>query len=184
MYLGGPAAGGSGRADLTTALAHRVAGLAETRRQILGAAALLGEGATPAEVARVVECSEDDVAEAVSDPASGATVVDGRIRLSHELLRDAFIDAMPVRERQRLHITAARVIGGAGVGQVVRRAHHAVAAASSADQRGRAVAACAQAAAALQRTLAFRTGRRVGIQRGGPRRGRAAHPPAPRPNCC
>jgi tetratricopeptide (TPR) repeat protein len=148
----GAAAGGA----LAAALARRVAGLAPAQRQILGAAALLGDGATVGEAAQILGCPMGDVVAAIDDLASGAAVVDGRIQFSHELLRDAFLAALPTHERQRLHVAATRTICGVGADQVARRAHHAVeATANAADQRASAAAVCAEAAAALQRALAF-----------------------------
>jgi tetratricopeptide (TPR) repeat protein len=150
-----PAAGGAG---LAPTLTRRVAGLAQRKRQILGTAALLGDAATVGEVAQILGCPVEDVIRAVEDVASSATVVDGRIQFSHELLRNAFIAALTRRARQRVHTAAAEAIQGAGADQVVRRAHHAVEAASLDDRAAltsSAVAACAEAAAVLHRTLAF-----------------------------
>ena len=149
-------AAGPGRAGLASALRERVDRIPRPRRRILGAIALLGEQTTPDEVARVLGCSATEVAEAIGHPGSGASVKSGRIRLAHELVREALIADMPPADRQQVHIAAASMIRGAQVGQVVRRAHHAVEAVTAGlEQRAGAVAACAEAAAALQGALGF-----------------------------
>ncbi len=151
-----PADDGSRAAGLADALAHRVAAVAAPRRQILGAVALLGEWATVEDILTILGLRKTDLFEAVASIASGAMVVGGRVRFSHELLRDTFAAAVAMREREQLHAKAADAIVGDGVDQVVRRAHHAVGAAGmSAGRRRSAVAACAQAAAVLRRALAF-----------------------------
>lgn len=147
---------GATSGGLALALARRVAAIDPRRRRIAGAAGLLGPGATVAATAQVLGYPLADVAETLSDPSIGVTVAANVIRFSHELLGAAFVAAIPVTERQRLHRAARDTITGGDTDRLVRRAHHAVEAApiSPADTAV-AVGACIDAADALYRALAY-----------------------------
>jgi tetratricopeptide (TPR) repeat protein len=150
----------TGEADrtggLALVLARRVADVSAARRRVLGAAALLGPGATVADVTHILRQPPTNALEALSDESVGATLVGNGIRFSHELLRAAYAAALPEAERQQLHVAARDAISGGDVDRVVRRASHAVEAAPiSRDDGAKAVAACGDAAAMLQRALAF-----------------------------
>jgi tetratricopeptide (TPR) repeat protein len=149
-------AGHPGSRGLAVAIERRVAALSEGDRALLGAAAVAGDGARVVEFARIVGCSAEDVAAAVGRSGSAATIVDGRLRFSHGLLRDAFAAALPEADRLALHLAALDAGRGVEPDQVVWRARHAVEAASlSVQHTATAVAACAEAAVVLQRALAF-----------------------------
>lgn len=75
--------------------------------------------------AGILDVPEADVHDALGSTAAGAAVDDGRIRFAHDLLRDAFVAALPARQRELLHVAAAGAVVGDGVDEAVRRAHHA-----------------------------------------------------------
>jgi tetratricopeptide (TPR) repeat protein len=141
---------------LAGALERRVAGLGQEQRRIVGAAAVFGSGATVAEVAEVVGCPLATVAQAVDDMASGATLDGSEIRFSHALLREAFARSVPGPERLRLHVAAVRAIAGHDTDALIRRARHAIEAATiSAEHTQVAVEASIEATDSLVRSLAF-----------------------------
>lgn len=154
-----PALDEAARADgLARVLARRVAAIGEVARRVLGVAALLGTGATVDEVAETAQLPVADVIDAVSGAGSrlGATLTGSRIQFSHDLLRDAYAAALPTARRRELHAAAVAAIRGSSTEQIGRRGRHAVEAAGlSAEHASRAVAACAETAAALHRDLAF-----------------------------
>lgn len=146
----------SGRSGLARALSRRVARLGAAQRRAVAVAALLGDGSTVSEVATVAGMEAHEVTAAINDMASGARLVDGRVRLSHDLLRDVFLGALSDEERVRHHRAAVEAIGGDCVELNVRRARHAVAAAAMCDAHRRdAVVACHAAARSLHQSLAF-----------------------------
>lgn len=141
---------------LALVLARRVADVSEARRRVVSAAALLGPGATVAETAHVLGCAPADVLEVLSDDSLGVMRVGNEIHLAHELLRAAYVAALPVTERQQLHVAARDAIHGGEADRLVRRAYHAVEAAPLSDEDAvNAVTACTDAAAVLQLALAF-----------------------------
>jgi tetratricopeptide (TPR) repeat protein len=157
-----PAAGPWQGSGLVGALEWRVARLPTGQRHILGAAAVMGAGTTLEEVSRIVGCPPASVAAAVDDMASGATCAGSEIRFSHELIRQAFASLVPARERLRLHVAASAAIHGQGIDQLVRRARHAVEAATLApDHRTDAVSASVAATDALLEAMAFEQARQV-----------------------
>jgi tetratricopeptide (TPR) repeat protein len=161
--VGGPPADGSSLdTGLVGALERRVAGLPEDQRRILGAAAVLGSGATVDEVSRVTGRPPATVAAAVDDMASGATRSGSEIGFSHELIRQAFASSVGPEERLRLHVEAVAAIAGQSTDQLVRRARHAVEAASLASEhRMVAVSASVAATHALLGAMAFEQAREV-----------------------
>jgi hypothetical protein len=141
---------------LALVLAHRVAEVSMSSRRVVGAAALLGAGATVAETAQVLDCPPARVLAVLCDEALGTRVAGNEIHFSHELLRAAYAAALPAPERQQLHVAALGAIRGPDAGHVMRRAHHAVeAAALSSEHIVLAVRLCIQAARLLQGALAF-----------------------------
>lgn len=137
-------------------LRRRVAALGADERRVLRAAAVLGDGATLAEVADVAGGAPADVQAHVDALPTTVRIVDQEVRFSHGLLRDVLVASVPARERQRLHLAAAVAIRGTDVRQVVRRAgHHVEAAARSTGDRRAAVGACLDAARTLQRCWEF-----------------------------
>ena len=146
----------SGAESLARAIAQRVGRMDQGRRDIVAAAAILGDTATVCSVAAVLHRSPADVIAAVDEVGAWVTIGGHEIRFSHDLVRRAFIDAMTTIERQQMHAAAMGAITGQDVEQVVRRAHHAVESAGlSREHALAAVDACAQAAASLKRALAF-----------------------------
>jgi tetratricopeptide (TPR) repeat protein len=141
---------------LLGALERRVTGLGPELRRVVGAAAVLGEGTTVHEVAGVLGCATTSVVRAVEDMASGATLAGPEIRFSHQFIRQAFARAVPGPERLRLHVAAVQTIQAADADHLVRRARHAVEAATiAAAHTDVAVDACVRAADALLHGMAF-----------------------------
>jgi tetratricopeptide (TPR) repeat protein len=150
------AADGAGGRGLCLALARRVAGLDERERAILGVAAAFGDGAGVGEIAGIVGCPTVDVHAAVNRVTTVAEVVNGRVRFSHDLWREAFDAALPTADRLAVHEAAMDSMRPIEADQLAWRAHHAVEAAGlSPAHIPSAVAACAEAAELLQRELAL-----------------------------
>jgi hypothetical protein len=148
--------GDPGARGLAFAVERRVGSVRDGDRALLGAAAVLGDGVRVVEVAGILGCAADEVVTAVGRSCAAADIVDGRIRFSHELLREAFAASLPRADRLALHVAAIDAGWGVDAERVVWRARHAVEAASlSARHTATAVAACAMAAAVLQEELAF-----------------------------
>ncbi len=151
-----PAPDDAGSDGLALALARRVADQGTDQRRVLGAAALLGTGATVTDTAAILGWPPEQVIDAVRGAGSMASLSGGEIGFSHDLLRAACLAAVPAAERQRLHVAARDAIRGRGADRAVRRAHHAVEAAPlSPEDAAEAVSACIAAAVTLQRSLAF-----------------------------
>jgi hypothetical protein len=141
---------------LPTVLQRRVASASERCRAVLGAAAVLGDGAELTEVARVTACSPLDATAVVDELSVAAEVVEGRVRFSHELWREACETALPAETRLAVHVAAMNSVAGVEPSEAVWRAHHAAQAASlSTEHIPAAVAACAEAALVLQQELAL-----------------------------
>jgi tetratricopeptide (TPR) repeat protein len=141
---------------LVGALERRVAGLGQEQRRIVGAAAVLGSGTTVAELAEVLRCAQTTVVQAIDDLASGATLAGSEIRFSHALLREAFARSVPGPERLQFHVSAVRTIVGLDTDHLVRRARHAIEAATiSPEHTSVAVEASVDAIDSLVRALAF-----------------------------
>jgi tetratricopeptide (TPR) repeat protein len=141
---------------LVRAIVQRVARMDQSHRDIVGAAAILGDSATVCSVAEMLGQSPADVIGAIDDVGAWVTIRGHEFKFSHHLVRQAFIDAMSTIERQRMHAAAMEQVTGQDVEQLVRRAHHAVESAGLSRQRAlAAVEACADAAVSLHRALAF-----------------------------
>ena len=147
---------GTRQSALRRLLRRRVTELEPCERRVLGAAAILGDGATVTEVASVVGDPTADVETIVNLRAADAELVDHEIRFSHALIRDALVASMSPVRRQRLHAAAASAIRGSDVCHAVRRAHHRVeAAALSPDDHRAAVDACLEVATQLHGAWEF-----------------------------
>jgi tetratricopeptide (TPR) repeat protein len=153
----GPAeTGRAGGHALTSAVERRIRHLGERDRTLIAAGAVLGDGVRMDEIAAIVGCSVDELVDAAGRSGGAAEVIDGRLRFSHALLRDAFGRSLPVSDRLGLHLAAMEAVPGAHPEQLVWRAHHAVRAASiSSAHKAVAAAACQAAAVSLHRCLAF-----------------------------
>lgn len=143
---------------LSHVLQRRVELIDGHRRRVLCAAAILGAAATVEEVAELLQSTPAGVLNVVNDGPwpPGTELTDGEIRFSHDLVRDAFVAALPGAERLELHAAASQVIAGRDSDSSTRRALHAVeAAAVSTEHREAAVAACAEACESLMHDSAF-----------------------------
>jgi tetratricopeptide (TPR) repeat protein len=143
-----------------------LASLSENSRTVVQTAAVLGSAPPVAEVAVVAHRERGQVLAAVTEAARvGLVRCDrpGRFDFGHELVRSVLADRLPTNERLDVHARAAALAASTparspagddepslSAAQLVRWAHHALAAAprSSADARS-AIAACRLAARAL-----------------------------------
>ena len=151
-----PSTDGASRRGLAARSRTAVSTLGVEQRQILGAAALLGAGATVAETAEIVGCSPAEVIDTIHDCASGAALLGDEIRFSHDLLRDALVAALHDGQRQALHAAASTAIRGGAPVDTVRRACHAVSDGRPLDRtHASRYCSCREAAQALQDSLAF-----------------------------
>ena len=146
----------SSRRGLALRAHDRVSTLGVEQRQILGAAALLGAGATVAETAEGSSSTPAEVIDTIHDCASGAALLGDEIRFSHDLLRDALVAALHDGQRQAFHAAASTAIRGRAPVDTVRRAQHGVH--GRPLDRTHASRYCSmyrEAAQALQDSLAF-----------------------------
>ena len=148
-------------------LQRRVTALSAEERRVLCAAAVLGDAATLSEVATVVGRPAADVQAVIDGAGSGARLVGGEVRFSHDLLRHALVASLSPARTQRLH--ASRRGGHPRIGrarQAVRRAHHCVEAASrSPVDHAAAVGACLEAVGRVAAIVGVRAGRGLGGHR-------------------
>jgi tetratricopeptide (TPR) repeat protein len=87
-------------------LLRRVAQLPEPARSMLDAAAVAGRDTSLTVIAQVLGRPPDALV-APADEAEAARLVqigDGRLRFSHDLVRDALLDGIDATERRRLHL--------------------------------------------------------------------------------
>lgn len=141
---------------LTDVLRRRVNELSGRQRLVVATAAVLGDGARIDEVAATIGCAPAEVIATIDERRSGAFLDGTEIRFTHDLLRDVFASVLPVTDLHQLHAAAVEAIVGNNSEQTVRRARHAVAAATmSAEHRDRAITACVAAVQMLTADLAF-----------------------------
>ncbi len=154
--------GGALPAGIRRAIGRRLDRLSPATRVVLTAVAVLGPAARPSEVAALAAideaaldgCRREAVRAALIEPGHGP------LALVHDLARSALLEALGSTELARWHQRAATVLAAApGEPQpddLIRRAHHALAAArvTAADAEV-AVAACREAAQALMRGFAY-----------------------------
>ncbi|HXY41032.1 MAG TPA: AAA family ATPase, partial [Vicinamibacteria bacterium] len=122
-------------------------------------AALLGPEVSVHEAARIAEVPPALAAESLSrarELGLMAELEGGRLGFVHELVRDAAVSGLSASERLDAHARAARILAGHQPEQMLRRAHHALAAAdrSTADAET-AVAVARDTARALHATEGY-----------------------------
>jgi hypothetical protein len=139
---------------LERTLGDSIAQLSPLDRPIVGTAALLGMDVVAAEVVRVTEAPAALVAEALAE-AERLGLMErtpaGRLVFVHDLVREAALGALSATERLDADARAAVALGGADTASVMRRAHHALAAAPrSASDAAAAVRIAREATVALR----------------------------------
>lgn len=155
------AAGGTGSTDaaVASAISDAVATMPARERRLIGIAAVIGDGATVAEIAAVSGEATSVVVEALD--AAGERSLLGverdEVRFEHDLIRDAALDTIGEADRLDIHAAMTDVLAGDDrVEQLTRRAHHALAAAPLSTQCAEtAVEASASAARAMRRGFAY-----------------------------
>lgn len=137
-------------------LVHQLSG---TDRRVIALAALLGADVSVHEVARVADTSPVLAAESLARAAGlglAAELADGRFGFVHELVRQSALSSLTLPERLDAHARAARLVTGHEPDRMLRRAHHAFAAASrSGEDAETAVQIARDVAAALQAADGF-----------------------------
>ena len=151
-----PARPGGSPTALDRLLRRRLATLRGDELRVLRAAAVLGDGATLAEVAATTGDPPGEVEGWLRARPTFVQLAGAEVRFSHGLLRDALVASIPAERRHRLHAAAAAAVLGSDIHQLVRRAGHLVEAAprSSGDRRA-AVEGCLESAIGLQRSWEF-----------------------------
>jgi len=101
--------------------------------RLVAIAAVLGDDAVVEEVAAVSGAPAADVAEALAQARVHGLVggeSPGPVRFVHDLVRDTAAAVLPLRARLEVHAAAAATLVGSDPARMVRRAHHALAAAA------------------------------------------------------
>jgi DNA-binding CsgD family transcriptional regulator len=106
---------GIGPAAVAQAVLLRLEGRSEAARSLVQAAAVLGDGAGPAEAARLAELHEPEAAEAADLLAAlGILTAAEGLEFAHPIVREAVYGEIGPRERARAHARAARILADAG----------------------------------------------------------------------
>ena len=145
------------RGGLKGGLEHSVARvlerLSEADRRTVAVAAVLGPHAPLHEVARVADVPAADAADSLARAVQLGLATqspEGRFAFMHELVRETALSALPLSARLDAHARAAALIAGHEPEPQLRRAHHALAAASrSREDAATAVTTAREAARAL-----------------------------------
>ncbi|HEX6736719.1 MAG TPA: AAA family ATPase, partial [Vicinamibacteria bacterium] len=141
------------RGGLEHAVGRLLEQLSPEHRRLVGLAAVLGPEVAVHEVARVAEAAPGLVAETLARAAELALMVErgeGRLAFIHDLVREAAESALAVADRLEAHARAAALLTGHDAAGRLRRAHHALTAASrSRKDASLAVASAREAARAL-----------------------------------
>ncbi|SEG23176.1 AAA ATPase domain-containing protein [Nonomuraea solani] len=148
--------------SVRTAVRQVAEGLGEPVLRLLGGAALLGRS-TPVTDAAVAAGMSAEEAWELLPPAQDAGLITlgalGRLEFTHDLVREALLDTLPVTELLSVHARMADLLEHRHVSDpasLAAYAHHAAGAAPRSRQdAARAVAACRAAAAALLRGLSY-----------------------------
>jgi AAA ATPase domain len=144
--------------QLRDAVLERVAALSDPVRELLHAAAVLGRQFDLEDVADLIECGLDEVLDRLGPPTDGrivAAVSGAQWQFSHQVVRDAIYESMPVQTRLELHAAAAARLAAPGSHERLdEQARHLIAAVPLVD-RDHAVHIAARAAAHASRSLAF-----------------------------
>ncbi|TMR22008.1 AAA family ATPase, partial [Nonomuraea zeae] len=137
-------------------------GLGGAALRLLGGAALLGRSAVAGDAAAAAGLPAAEAWDLLA-PAQDAGLIklaaSGRLEFTHDLVREALLDTLPVTERMSVHARMADLLErrrAADPASLAAYAHHAAGAAPrSREDAARAVAACRAAAAALLRGLSY-----------------------------
>jgi DNA-binding CsgD family transcriptional regulator len=102
-------------AAVAQAVLLRLEGSPEAARALVRAAAVLGDGAAPAEAARLADVPEPEGAEAADLLAALAILKPAdRLEFAHPIVREAVYAEIGPRERARAHARAAEILAEAG----------------------------------------------------------------------
>ncbi|MEU4244777.1 AAA family ATPase [Actinoplanes sp. NPDC026619] len=128
---------------LRDVLVARLHHLDETTREILGAAAVLGQAADPRPLAAIVQTGEGTIAAALQQARAAGLLHqrDGRLWFRHTLARQVVHELLPPITRRLLHLRTARLLEDQQPRPYARLAHHYGEAASPADHVRNAEAA-------------------------------------------
>ena len=106
---------GIGPAAVAQAVLLRLQGRPAAARSLVQAAAVLGDGAGPAEAARLAEVPEPEAAEAADMLAALAILKPAdKLEFAHPIVREAVYADIGPRERARAHARAARILAEGG----------------------------------------------------------------------
>jgi DNA-binding CsgD family transcriptional regulator len=106
---------GIGPAAVAQAVLLRLQGRPDAARSLVHAAAVLGDGAGPAEAARLADLPEPEAAQAADLLAALAILKPAdRLEFAHPIVREAVYSDIGPRERARAHARAALILAEAG----------------------------------------------------------------------
>ncbi|HEV2874179.1 MAG TPA: AAA family ATPase, partial [Thermoleophilaceae bacterium] len=106
---------GIGPAAVAQAVLLRLEGRPAAARSLVHAAAVLGDGASPGEAARLAEVQEPDATEAADLLAALAILKPAdRLEFAHPIVREAVYAEIGPRERAQAHARAARILAAGG----------------------------------------------------------------------
>jgi DNA-binding CsgD family transcriptional regulator/Tfp pilus assembly protein PilF len=106
---------GIGPAAVAQAVLLRLAGRPPATGALVQAAAVLGDGAAPADAARLAELDEPEAAEAADLLAAlGILTAGDGLEFAHPIVREAVYGDIGPRERAQAHARAARILAEAG----------------------------------------------------------------------
>lgn len=111
--------------DFLSAVHRRLRNVSDQVRQLLDAGAVLGRPFTLHEAAGMIGCRAVDLVPAVTDAVACGVLVDhdDELAFRHELIRDAFYDALSGPVRSALHREAATVVQDEGRSAVEAAEH-------------------------------------------------------------
>ncbi|MBB2947254.1 hypothetical protein FB565_007022 [Actinoplanes lutulentus] len=134
---------------LRDVLVTRLQHFDEAAREILGAAAVLGQAADPRQLAAITQTSDGTVTAALNQARTAGLLHqrDGRLWFRHTLARQVVHELLPPVTRRLLHLRAARLLEEQQPRPYARLAHHFREAGSPADHVRNAEAAADLAAA-------------------------------------
>jgi hypothetical protein len=140
---------------LERAMEDILARLPAPERRILGVAALLGPETTTAEVAGIADAPAAEAEEALARARALGLLEGGApatVAFVHDLVRQAALATLTLAERMDVHARAATAVRGSLPAQMLRRTHHALAAAPRSAGDGEAALRTArETATALRR---------------------------------
>ncbi|WP_433824578.1 ATP-binding protein [Actinoplanes sp. CA-015351] len=134
---------------LRDVLVTRLQHVDEAAREILGAAAVLGQAADPRQLAAITQTSDGTVTAALQQARAAGLLHqrDGRLWFRHTLARQVVHELLPPVTRRLLHLRAARLLEEQQPRPYARLAHHFREAGSPADHVRNAETAADLAAA-------------------------------------